>query len=102
MSKSLTTKVKLELNNLPVHEETPETINISISIVDENETPIPGANVRIGEITGTTGSAGGCTLQNVPVGIQTIIVTKDGYDNYSDSIIVSEEETSFNIILTEV
>ena len=85
----------------PIIEETPETTNISISVIDENETPINGANVSIDEISSTTGSLGGCTLQDVPFGIQTITVTKEGYEEYSDSITVSEENTEFTITLIE-
>ena len=80
---------------------TPETVNISIIVKDENEEPVNGANVSIDEITATTGSAGGCTLQNVPIGEQTITVTATGYDEYSDTITVSYENNSFNITLTE-
>lgn len=78
----------------------PETVNISISVKDDQDSPVNGATVSIDEISSTTGSAGGCTLSNVPTGIQTITVTKEGYDEYSDSITVSSENTSFDITLT--
>ncbi|MBE6508258.1 MAG: carboxypeptidase regulatory-like domain-containing protein [Methanobrevibacter sp.] len=78
----------------------PETVDLSISVKDDQDSPVSGATVSIDEISSTTGSAGGCTLSNVPTGIQTITVTKEGYDEYSDSITVSTENISFDIILT--
>ena len=92
--------MKLELKKLPVHEGNPETVNLSIYITDNSENPIEGATVSIDEISSTTGSQGGCTLQNVPIGIQTITVVAEGYEEYSDSISVSNENTNFDFSLT--
>ena len=86
---------------LPEIEEIPETVNISITVQDENEEPISGASVRIDEISSTTGVAGGCTLQNVPEGNQTILVTATGYEDHTETINVSSENDTFTIILTE-
>lgn len=86
---------------LPNNQVNPETANIHVTVIDSNETAIYGATVTIDEITGTTIN-GGCNLENVPVSIQTITVTKEGYEEYSDSItIVSEGDNEFTIILTE-
>lgn len=93
--------MKLGLRYLPESEEIPETVNLSISVTD-GENPVEGATVSIGEINSTTGRAGGCTLQNVPVGNRLITVTADGYDEYSDTITVSDEHDEFTITLTEV
>ncbi|MGN0177193.1 MAG: PEGA domain-containing protein [Methanobrevibacter sp.] len=60
-----------------------------------------GASVSINEISSTTGSAGGCTLNNVPIGAQTIIVTASGYENYSETINVSNENITFEIKLNK-
>ena len=68
--------------------------------VNDGENAISGATVTIGEISGTTIN-GGCNLENVPSGIQTITVTKNGFEEYTDSITVSLEENDFTIILTE-
>lgn len=86
---------------LPVTEETPETTNVSISIQDENDEPISGATVSIGTVSSVTGSAGGCTLQNVPVGTRTITVTADNYETLTESVIISDEYNNFNFILQE-
>lgn len=56
--------------------------------------------MSIGEISSITGSAGGCTLNNISVGEQTITVTADGYEDYSENITISNENNSFNITLT--
>ena len=85
----------------PIGGGVPETVNISISVQDEDENPVSGAAVSIYEISSTTGNAGGCTLQNVPIGLETITVLKEGYEEYIGTIEVSEEDTSFTITLIE-
>lgn len=80
----------------------PETSNIHVTVQDNEENPIEGANVTVNEITSTTGSQGGCNLTNVPVGSQTINVTAEGYDEYSETINVSSTANEFTITLTEV
>ncbi len=92
---------ELGVNESPIIEENPETENISITVQDSEEQPISGATVSIGQISSNTGVAGGCTLQNVPVGTQTIIVTKEGYQEYTDTISISSNDNSFTITLTE-
>ena len=57
--------------------------------------------MAIGEITGTTGSAGGCTLSNVPYGNVTVTAVKEGYESYSQSLTVDDSTTSLQITLTE-
>ena len=61
---------------------------------------VEGATVAIGDVTGTTGSAGGCSLQNIPDGEQIVTVTKEGYTDYTGTITVSENNTSFTVSLT--
>ena len=73
--------------------------NIKVT-VNDGTNPVSGAVVSIGEITGTTGSAGGCTLSQVSAGSQTINVTADGYDAYQKTITVDSTHTEFTIILT--
>lgn len=79
--------------------ETPSTHDVSFIITD-GENPIQGATVTIGEITGTTGSAGGCTLRNVTGGEHTVSVVADGYESYSDDITVDETHISLTLELT--
>ena len=92
----------MELRKLPTRRGIPEieTIENVHVTVNDGENSISGATVTIGDVTGTTIN-GGCNLENVPVGIQTITVTKTGFEEYMDSIDVSLEDNDFTIILTE-
>lgn len=83
----------------PVEVPVTSTRNISITVNDGTD-PVEGASVSIDEISGTTGSAGGCTLQGVADGEQTIHVVATGFEEYSGTITVSENDTSFTISLT--
>ena len=50
--------------------------------------------------TGTTGSAGGCSLTEIADGEQSVTVTAEGYTTKTETITVSENNTSFTISLT--
>lgn len=68
--------------------------------VKDNANPVEGAIVTVttGK-TGTTGSAGGCSINGVLDGTYTVTVTADGFEDYSDTISVDESHTSFTISL---
>lgn len=85
---------------LPNSQVNPETTNLSVTVTD-GINPIEGATVSIDEISSTTGSAGGCTLQDVPEGSQTITVIATGYTDYTDTIEVSSLNNEITIILEE-
>ena len=87
-------KVRIHPNN----EVNPETRNINFVITDGTNA-IKGASVKIGEISGTTGSAGGCTLHNVSDGEHSVTIEKDGFVTKVETITVSESETTFTISL---
>ena len=72
--------------------------NLSFSITD-GSSPIRKATVTIGEVIGTTGSAGGCTLSEIAEGEQTVTIKANGYITKTTSINVSESNTSFAIEL---
>ncbi len=81
-------------------------MNIAVSVTDGTDA-IGGVSVQIEDttdstkkFTGTTGNAGGCTLSNVPLGSYTVSATKEGYNNYSDSLTVTDETTSLSIEMT--
>ncbi|WP_407420675.1 PEGA domain-containing protein [Methanobrevibacter sp.] len=77
----------------------PETIDdLAISVTDGTN-PVSQVEVAIGEITGTTGSQGGCTLHNVPVGTVTVTATKTGYVNYSQEVTITSSTETLEIIL---
>jgi len=79
-------------------EVTPTTRDLSFTINDGTD-PIEGATVAIGAKTGTTGSAGGCTLTGVEEGTQSVEVSATGYTTKTESISVDETHTSFTISL---
>ena len=81
----------------PVEEVTTRTVNFT---VNDGTNPVESATVAIGDVTSTTGSAGGCSLQNIHDGEQTVNVTCEGYTDYTGTITVSEESTSFTVSLT--
>ena len=83
---------------LPNTEVNPETRNINF-IINDGTSAVQGASVSIGDITGTTGSQGGCTLQNVSDGEHSVTVTADGFISKTETITVSESDTSFTISL---
>ena len=83
---------------LPDNQVIPEIRNINF-IINEGTNAIQGASVTIGEITRTTGSQGGCTLQNVTDGENSVTVTAEGYTSKTETITVSENETTFTISL---
>ncbi|MBR3139350.1 MAG: PEGA domain-containing protein [Methanobrevibacter sp.] len=91
--------LELEDDEEDVQEVTPSTRDLSIT-VDDGENAISGVSVAIGNITGTTGPAGGCTLKGVSDGEQTITASKEGYESYSDTITVSENSITFTISMT--
>ena len=86
-----------------------ETVDIAVSVSDKtSEDPIAGASVTITDttdssitFTGTSGSAGGCTLSEVPLGTYTVEATKEGYTDYEDEITVTAETTTLAIIMEE-
>ena len=73
--------------------------NISISVTD-GSSPLQGVNVTLVNSTdssktfnGSTGSAGGCNIRNVPEGTYNVEATLNGYDTYSGSLTVDSDET---------
>lgn len=88
---------------LPNSQVNPETINLAVHVQDSNNDPVSGATVSIegSEISSTTGGQGGCNLNNVPTGTQTITVTATGYQNYTDTIEVSSSNNEITITLEE-
>lgn len=77
----------------------PETIDdLAISVTDGTN-PVSQVEVAIGEITGTTGSQGGCTLHDVPVGTVTVTATKTGYVTYSQEVTITSSTETLEITL---
>ena len=74
-------------------------VNLSIT-VNDGTNPLENVNVAIGDITGSTGSQGGCTLSNVPIGEHIITANLTDYNEYSETITVSENNKDFTISIT--
>lgn len=81
----------------------PETFTISPSVTDGTD-PVEGAVVKLMQDstvvkTCTTGSAGGCSMTEVPAGDYTLTCTAEDFEDYTDDYTVSKTET-VNITLT--
>ena len=79
---------------------TPTTRTISFTIKSDETTPIEGATVKIGSTTKTTGSAGGCSFNDIADGNVSVEVSATGFVDKTETITVSEDNTSFTITLT--
>lgn len=83
----------------------PETVNISVTVTDGQD-PIESVSVNLTDTndnivkTGTTGSAGGCTLSNVPLGSYTVTASKTGYTEYTDTLTITKETTTLAITMS--
>ena len=84
------------------------TTDIAVTVTDGTD-PVQGASVTLTDTTdseitktGTSGSAGGCTLSNVAFGTYTVTASCEGYENYTgaESLVVTAETTTLAIQLT--
>lgn len=89
-------------------EETPVTTsNISISVKDDTGKGIGSASVTVSKegsdvkYTGITGSAGGCTVRNVPLGDYIISTDAAGYISSVDDFKVTAGENVFEVVLED-
>ena len=102
--KQLTYKQKLSRKqrwNIIYSELTVTQRNLSFT-VNDGESAISGAKVKLGRKTGTTGNAGGCTINSIGDGDHIVKVTAEGYEDYQDTITVDSSHTSFTISLTAI
>ena len=105
------------LVELPDGQVTPETRNITITVVEEgtqdsdNPTKVGKAHivcehgndidVETEEVTAETGARGGsATLTNVPDGTHTLTITADGYQTLTNyQIVTSRNSTAFTVAI---
>ena len=82
-------------------EETPKTGTITISVTNSVETTVVLTPQTGDPITKTTGSAGGGTLENVPVGTYSVVAndTASEFEEYTGSITVAEGSNTLEITL---
>lgn len=79
-----------------VEEETTQDISFTIN---DGTDAISGATVTIGEDSKTTGSAGGCSFNEITEGEVSVTVSAEGYVTKTETITVDEDHTSFTISL---
>lgn len=80
-----------------------ESFDISVNTTD-GTSALGGVAIQlVGATTlkGTTGSKGGCNINNVPAGTYTVKATKTGY-TYADSSLTVTENQTLEIALTAV
>lgn len=81
-----------------------QTPKRSISFtINDGTTAIQGAEVILdgdSENKKTTGSAGGCSFNDVKDGTHSVTVAASGFEDSTESITVSEESNSFTISLS--
>lgn len=79
------------------------TGKINVTVTDEDGKAVANADVSVydkGEpYEGTTGTAGGCTIKNVPYGDYTIEAVAEGYDFTVEQITVNQSEQSKTLVL---
>lgn len=80
------------------------TRDISVHVTDGTD-PLENVDVILedaeeNQYTGKTGSAGGCTIKDVPEGTYTVVATATGYTDYEGTFTVSENSTTLNVTLT--
>ena len=92
----------------PVDDEPPVTTSdISISVKDNKGKGIGSASVTVSQngsevtYTGVTGSAGGCTVRNVPLGNYVISTDAEGYISSVDDFTVTAGENVFEVVLED-
>lgn len=83
--------------------EEPKTVDIAVTVLNvADDSPVEGAIVTIGDVTGSgTGSAGGCTLSGVTVADNVaVIITCEGYTEYSSTVDIAEDTDALTFKLT--
>ena len=82
------------------------TTDILVSVNDDAGNPVQGANVILSDdeedYVGTTGSAGGCTIKNVPVGNYEVEARASEYIPYLNGFDVEDGENVLYITLKAV
>ena len=96
------------MTHLPDTGENPEKPKRNISVsVNDGTNPVGSVDVILedadkNQYTGKTGSAGGCTIKDVPDGSYTVVANATGYVEYAGTLTVSESSTTLSITLTTI
>ncbi len=78
------------------------TTNATGTVVDDQNNPVVGATVRLGNVSATTNAEGKYSIENLEMGEYALAITKPGYVAYSATVNVVEDATAnvFNATLT--
>lgn len=83
-------------------------VNISVNVTSTGDNaPVGNVDVTLtntstnNDYTGKTGSAGGCTINNVPSGKYNVVASATGYHEYNGTLTVDENTKKLNIKLTK-
>ena len=88
-------------------EETPEvaTGDLKVTVKNEDAETVEGCTITLTdetehEYTGTTVSAGGCTIREIPVGEYSVFLAKEGYkDSQAEDITIQAGENTIEFVL---
>lgn len=80
-------------------QEQPKTVNITVTVKDVEDESITGANVSIGNKSGTT-TNGTVTIENVSIADNVAITaTAENYKDYSNTTNITSSTTTLTIIM---
>ncbi len=76
---------------------TPREVHITVRNIDQGGTPVSGAEVTIGNVTRTTGSAGGCNFSLTDGTYEVSLSSSEPNIQATRSITVTEQDTNFEL-----
>lgn len=87
-------------------EETVVLKELSVSVKNSFDEDVSNANIILTnnsqEFTGTTGTAGGCKITNLPLGNYTYIATAENYVDKNGEIEIIDGDNTLEIILDKM
>lgn len=81
-------------------EEPPMVLNGRVFVADDTGFPIFGAIVSIAGKSSTTDSQGAYLISDISAGNLVLTVSKEGYNNFTESLVIKKQTTVRNVALT--
>ena len=97
-SADVTTTVVLTAKTAPP----PSTFTVTISVKDSQGSSIPSATVVLSGTSKSTDSSGNAAFSGMASGTYSFTVTRGGYSDVSDSVIVTSSDLTKSVIMTQV
>lgn len=105
-------KIKAEVDKnqknyvAPEVEEEIKTGNLNITVKDNYDNPVSGVNITLtdkedNEYTAKTGSAGGCNINDLPLGEYLALAESELYVSVTKGVTINEGNNSLEIIFEE-